>query len=172
VRPGLIVGPYDPTGRFSYWPHRIARGGEVLAPGRRDDSLQFVDVGDLAGWIVRATENERAGTFNATGRTIPFGTLLDECQRVAGSDASFTWVPNDWLLAAGVEEWMGIPLWIASPGWKAANRVAIDRAVAAGLAFRPLADTVRATLEHASLVDGVGPSPGREAALLAGWHGR
>jgi nucleoside-diphosphate-sugar epimerase len=172
VRPGLIVGPYDPTGRFSYWPHRVARGGEVLAPGRPDDSLQFVDVGDLADWIVRSTENELAGTFNATGHTMPFHTLLDECQHVTGSDASFTWVASDWLLAAGVEEWMGIPLWIASPGWEAANRVAIDRAVAAGLGFRPLEDTVRATVAHASTVDGVGPSPEREATLLAQWHGR
>jgi 2'-hydroxyisoflavone reductase len=167
VRPGLIVGPYDPTGRFTYWPHRVARGGEVLAPGSPDDPVQFIDVRDLAAWILQATEDRIGGTFNATGTTMRFEELLDECLRVTGSDARFTWVPSDRLLAEGVEEWMGIPLWIVSPGWEAANRVVIDRAVGAGLAFRPLSDTILGAWEHAEPVDGVGLGPEREHELLA-----
>jgi 2'-hydroxyisoflavone reductase len=166
VRPGLIVGPHDPTGRFSYWPHRIARGGEVLAPGEPSDPVQFVDVRDLAEWIVFGTEAGVSGVFNATGVTMRFDELLDECKRVTGSDARFTWVPSDRLLAAGAEEWMGIPLWIASPGWEAANRVVVDRALAAGLRFRPLAETIRGTLAESAPMDGVGPTLEREWELL------
>jgi 2'-hydroxyisoflavone reductase len=172
VRPGLIVGPHDPTGRFTYWPHRVARGGEVLGPGSPGDPVQFVDVRDLADWIVRATESALSGVFNATGETMAFADLLDECRRVTDSDARFTWVPSDLLLAAGVEEWMGVPLWIATPGWSAANRVDITKAIAAGLAFRPLAETVRGALEDAKPTEAVGLTPEREAALLAQWHGR
>src|SRR5262249_17228185 len=99
VRPGLIVGPHDPTGRFTYWPHRVARGGEVLAPGSPDDPVQFVDVRDLAEWIAKSATSGLAGVFNATGVSFPFATLVDECLRVTASDASFTWVAGDWLLA-------------------------------------------------------------------------
>jgi 2'-hydroxyisoflavone reductase len=173
VRPGLIVGPHDPTGRFTYWPHRVSRGGETLAPGSPQDSVQFIDVRDLADWIVScAAHGETRGTFNATGFRMPFERLLAECRRVTGSDASFTWVASDWLVAAGLEEWMGVPLWIVSPGWEAANRVVVTRAAAAGLTFRPLAETVQATLESAQTVGGVGLAPEREAELLAEWHGR
>lgn len=172
VRPGLIVGPHDPTGRFTYWPHRVARGGEVLAPGTPDDPLQFVDVRDLAEWTVERTASAKGGVFNVTGHTMPFAALLEECRRVTGSDAQFTWVASDWLLAAGIEEWMGIPLWIASPGWEAANRVRVDRALDAGLRFRPLEETVRGALEHARPTDAAGLRPEREAELLAAWHGR
>jgi 2'-hydroxyisoflavone reductase len=172
VRPGLIVGPHDPTGRFTYWPHRVASGGEVLAPGTPDDPLQFIDVRDLAEWTVEQTANALGGIFNVTGHTMQFTALLEECLRVSGSDARFTWVASDWLLAAGVEEWMGIPLWIASPGWDAANRVRIDRALDAGLGFRPLEDTVRGALEQAETTEAAGLHPAREAALLAEWYGR
>jgi 2'-hydroxyisoflavone reductase len=171
VRPGLIVGPHDPTGRFTYWPHRVARGGEILAPGSPGDPVQFIDVRDLAEWIVRATENGAAGTFNATGETMSFAGLLDVCRQASASDALFTWVPSERLLAAGVEEWMGVPLWIASPGWEAANRVDVRRAIAAGLTFRPLPETVLGALQEAGVVDGVGLTPDRESELLADWHG-
>jgi 2'-hydroxyisoflavone reductase len=167
VRPGLIVGPHDPTGRFTYWPHRVARGGDVLAPASPDYPVQFIDVRDLAAWIVRATDAGLNGTFNATGDTMPMGHLLVECARVADSDARFTWVSSDRLLAAGAEEWMGIPLWIASPGWEAVNRVPISKAISAGLTFRALAETIRGALEEARPVEGVGLTAERERELLS-----
>ena len=112
VRPGLIVGPHDPTGRFTYWPHRVAQGGEVLAPGSPDDQVQFIDVRDLAAWIVQATASGVGGTFNATGEPMPFGELLEECRAVSGSDATFTWVDSERLLAEEVGPWMELPLWL------------------------------------------------------------
>jgi nucleoside-diphosphate-sugar epimerase len=167
VRPGLIVGPHDPTGRFTYWPHRVARGGDVLAPASPDYAVQFIDVRDLADWMVRAATDNLDGTYNATGKTMPLGDLLSECIRVTQSDARLVWVPSDRLLEAGAEEWMGVPLWIVSPGWEAVNRVPVAKAVAAGLTFRPLADTIEATLADAEPVDGVGLTPEREQELLS-----
>jgi 2'-hydroxyisoflavone reductase len=172
VRPGLIVGPHDPTDRFTYWPRRVAEGGRVLAPGDPRDPVQFVDVRDLAEWILHASGAGLAGVFNATGETTSFERLLDECLRAAGGDARFVWVPSERLLAAGLEEWMGVPLWIASPGWEAANRVVVAKAVAAGLTFRPLAETIRDTLAWDAVrewprAEGVGLSPERERELLA-----
>lgn len=167
VRPGLIVGPHDPTGRFTYWPHRVARGGDVLAPASPEYAVQFIDVRDLAEWIVRATSGRLGGTYNATGETMPLGDLLAECIRVTGSDARLVWVPSDQLLEAGAEEWMGVPLWIVSPGWEAVNRVSVTKAVEAGLTFRPIADTILGALHEAGLVDGVGLTPERERELLA-----
>ncbi|HEY1367083.1 MAG TPA: NAD-dependent epimerase/dehydratase family protein [Gaiellaceae bacterium] len=171
VRPGLIVGPHDPTDRFTYWPRRVAAGGTVLAPGSPDDPVQFVDVRDLGDWIVRATEAGTSGTLNATGESLPFADLLDECKHVTHSDAEFVWLPSDRLLAAGVEEWMGVPLWVASPGWKALNRVVVAKAVAAGLTFRPLAETIADTLawelhREWPRAEGVGLTPEREQELL------
>jgi nucleoside-diphosphate-sugar epimerase len=171
VRPGLIVGPHDPTDRFTYWPVRIAAGGEVLAPGSPDDPVQFVDVRDLAAWTLDLTERGVGGVLNATGESMPFQRLLEECRAVSGSDARFTWVPSDRLLEAGVEEWMGVPLWIASAGWGAANRVVVGRALEAGLSFRPLAETIRDTLAWNAErewppAEGVGLSGERERELL------
>ena len=167
VRPGLIVGPHDPTGRFTYWPHRVARGGEVLAPASPEYAVQFIDVRDLAEWIVRATSGGLGGTFNATGETMPLGDLLEECIRVTGSDARLAWVPSDKLLEAGVEAVDGVPLWMSRP---AGSREPASRRrgrVAAGLTFRPLADTILGTLDEAEPVDGVGLTPERERELLA-----
>lgn len=172
VRPGLIVGRHDPTDRFTYWPVRVAEGGRVLAPGSPDDPVQFVDVRDLASWILDATERGLPGVYNATGVPVPFGELLDACRSASESDAEFTWVPSERLLAEGVEEWMGLPLWIASPGWQGMNQAVVDRAVAAGLRFRPLEETVRDTLtwhrrREWPPADGVGLSRERERELLA-----
>jgi 2'-hydroxyisoflavone reductase len=162
VRPGLIVGPYDPTGRFTYWPHRIAHGGDVLAPGPPERPTQFVYVRDLADWMVRAIEDDHGGLFNATGVGIPWGELL------AGADV--TWVDDAFLLEHGVGEWIELPLWIADPASTGIHMADVGRALAAGLEFRPLAETLRDTLEHAALVDDGAPE--REAELLAAWHGR
>jgi 2'-hydroxyisoflavone reductase len=151
VRPGLIVGPHDPTDRFSYWPRRISQGGSVLAPGDPSGPLQFIDVRDLARFILLLIEQDHPGTFNATGHVVTFGSFLEACLRSCPSDARLVWVPKDRLLEAGVDPWMGIPLWIAAPGWEAANRVDITRALDAGLTFRPLEETIDA-------VKGPGPS--------------
>ena len=113
VRPGLIVGPHDPTGRFTYWPHRIARGGDVLAPGAPDDPVQLIDVRDLGEWLVRLCEVRTEGVFNAV-RRLTRGELLDACVGATGSDAHLRWIPSERLVEAGVGEWMELPLWIAS----------------------------------------------------------
>jgi 2'-hydroxyisoflavone reductase len=173
VRPGLIVGPHDPTDRFTYWPRRIAAGGEVLAPTPPDAPVQFIDARDLGAWIVHATERSLGGTYNATGEPITFRRLVETCRRVSGSNAEITWVPSARLVEAGVGEWMELPLWIAAPEFAAMQQADISRALAAGLSFRPLEDTIRDTLAwdaertepHA---DGVGLTRERERALLAG----
>jgi 2'-hydroxyisoflavone reductase len=153
VRAGLIVGPHDPTDRFTYWPVRVARGGEVLAPGRPERQVQFVDVRDLADWIVRCAEDRVAGTFNATGPVPPvtMGELLETCRAVSGSDATFTWVDDAFLLANEVGPWMELPLWVPESDPEIASIMAADvsRAVAAGLTFRPVAQTVADTLAWA-----------------------
>jgi 2'-hydroxyisoflavone reductase len=144
VRPGLIVGPHDPTDRFSYWPRRIAQGGKVLAPGDPADPLQFIDVRDLARFMLVLLEQDRPGTFNATGHVVAFGTFLDACLLACPSDAELVWIPSGRLIEAGLDPWMGVPLWIAAAGREAANRVEISRALDAGLTFRPVADTIDA----------------------------
>ena len=157
VRPGLIVGPHDPTGRFTYWPHRLARGGEILAPGPPDRLAQFVDVRDLAEWTIEAVERGLSGVFNATSEGIRWGELL--------AGAEVTWVPDAFLQEREVGEWMELPLWIAGTGL----RVDVGRIVAEGLRTRPLAEILEGAA-GAPAVDGVGLTPEREADLLAAWH--
>jgi len=172
VRPGLIVGPNDPTGRFTYWPHRVARGGEVLAVAPRERPTQFVDVRDLGEWVVDACERGVTGTFNATNDGVGWGELLDACLAVTTSETEITWVSEEFLLENEVGQWMEVPLWLAGPEMKYADRVDVSRAVGEGLRFRPLEDTVRATLEHAETTDSAGLSPERESELLEKWHAR
>jgi 2'-hydroxyisoflavone reductase len=163
VRAGLIVGPHDPTGRFTYWPHRLARGGEVLAPGPPERPVQFVDVRDLAEWIVSASEQQLTGAFNATSEPYSFADV------VAGADV--TWVDDAFLREHGVGEWMELPLWIADePGQERFHEVDTTKAHGAGLRHRPLAETIEATLAEAATVNGVGLSAEREAELLRDWH--
>ena len=173
VRAGLIVGPHDPTGRFTYWPHRVARGGDVLVPGPAWRPVQLVDVRDLAAWIVTAAEERLAGPFNATGPAT-MGAVLDAARRVSGSTARAVEVDDAFLTGQGVGEWMELPLWIdpSNDDWRHFMEVDATRATAAGLTFRPLDDTVAATLADAGLVDGVGLTPGRETELLTAWWSR
>jgi nucleoside-diphosphate-sugar epimerase len=171
VRPGLIVGPHDPTDRFTYWPRRIAAGGRVLAPAPPEAAVQFIDVRDLGAWILHATENHLDGIYNATGETLTFSGLLDECRRVVG-DAEIVWVDPQRLVNAGVGEWLELPLWIVSPEYSATHRVDVSKAVAAGLCFRPLAETIHDTLAWDAErewppAEGVGLTPARERELLA-----
>lgn len=174
VRPGLIVGPHDPTGRFTYWPHRIARGGDVLAPAPSDQPTQFIDVRDLGEWIVSLCERRGGGTFNAAHPGRSWGELLDTCRSVAGTEVTITWVSRDFLVEKEVGQWMELPLWIDGDDPEAAyfDRVAVSRALAAGLSFRPLEETVRGALEEAETTEAAGLAPEREAALLAEWHDR
>jgi 2'-hydroxyisoflavone reductase len=163
VRPGLIVGPRDPTGRFTYWARRLARGGPVLAPGPPERRAQFVDVRDLGEWIVSAAERGVSGTFNATNEGVPWGELL------AGADV--VWVNDEFLREQGVGEWMELPLWIGSPEWRGMHEADVTRALAEGLRFRPVVETL-AGAAGAPAVDGVGLTPGREAELLEAWRAR
>ena len=169
IRAGLLVGAHDPTGRFTYWPHRVARGGEVLAPRPPERRVQFVDVRDLAGWMLDLAERRVAGTFNATHPGRPWGELLETSRDVAGSDASFTWVPDAFLAEHEVGEWMELPLWIHDPHWVGMHMADVARATEAGLSFRPLEETVREALELAEPTDEAGLSPQREAELLSAW---
>jgi 2'-hydroxyisoflavone reductase len=172
VRPGLIVGPHDPTGRFTYWPHRVAHGGDVAAPAPREERVQFVDVRDLAEWIVGLCERRESGAFNAVNEGVPWAELLETCRQVSSSDARFVWIDGVFLLEQGVEQWMGLPMWIHDEEDKGLHRADVSRATAAGLTFRPLADTVRATLELAEPTEEAGLSPEREGKVLAAWKGR
>jgi 2'-hydroxyisoflavone reductase len=151
VRPGLIVGPYDPTGRFTYWPRRIDAGGRVLAPGRPERPVQFIDARDLAGWLVRLTEQRVAGVFHATGpqTTLTMGQFLDECVRIAGSGAELAWIPDDGIRAAGIEGWTELPLWVPEDDPEAGGIFEADnrRALGQGLTLRPAAETIRDTLQ-------------------------
>jgi 2'-hydroxyisoflavone reductase len=177
VRPGLIVGPCDPTDRFTYWPQRVARGGEMLAPGRAGFPIQFIDARDLAAWTLTMTEQGQMGTFNATGpdHTLTMGELLDESQRASGSDASLTWVPDAFLVEAGAEGWSELPLWVSEAEAPGLSNVNCAKAYTAGLSFRPLAETVRDTLAWAATRPQdyqmkAGLAPEKEAEILAAWH--
>lgn len=176
IRPGLIVGPYDPTDRFTYWPHRVAQGGEVLAPGRPERQIQIIDARDLADWTLRMVEAGHTGVYHATGPddALTMGRLLETCKAIGKSDARFAWVSESCLLEAGVTPWMELPLWIpesdaSTTGFLRAN---VSKAISAGLTFRPLTETVQDTLawDTARPADRewrAGLKPERERQLLA-----
>lgn len=181
IRPGLIVGPFDPTDRFSYWPIRISDGGEVLAPGDPDRQVQVIDARDLANWTVDCVERGTTGTFNATGPAtrLTMREMLEACREGTASDATFTWVDESFLEAEGVGPWMEAPLWLpaSDTDTRGMLAVSIDRAVNAGLTFRPLAETARDTLAwHRSRPAGTqlkaGLQPEREHELLEKWRAR
>ncbi len=170
VRAGLIVGPHDPTGRFTYWPQRIARGDEVLVPGTPERPVQLIDVRDLGEWIVRSAETGLSGAFNVTSPPFPMRELLACCEGAA----AFTHVDERWLVERGVGPWVELPLWIPTydRDWRCFMQTDVSKAVAAELTFRPLEQTARGALEHAEVVEGVGLTPEREAQLLKEWRSR
>jgi 2'-hydroxyisoflavone reductase len=180
VRPGLIVGPGDLSDRFSYWPVRIDRGGEVLAPGTPNDPVQYVDARDLGEWMIRLAENKTLGTFNATGPKAPttIGEMLYGIKAVTTSGAQFTWVPAEFLGANQVRAWSDMPVWVPPVGRTAGfARVICTKAYNAGLTFRPLAETAQSTLAWYRTRPAAeqekaraGLAPDREVAVLAAWH--
>jgi len=179
IRPGLIVGRYDPTDRFTYWPVRVARGGEVLAPDNPELPAQVIDVRDLAEWNIRMAEERKTGVYNATGPEKPFalGKLLDESRKISGSDATFTWVPEEFLLEKEVGPWMELPMWIPSNMegiGQGLMQVSVAKAVQDGLSFRPLEDTIQDTLAFAAARPAdhewrAGMKPERESEILKAW---
>jgi 2'-hydroxyisoflavone reductase len=174
VRPGLIVGPYDTTDRFTYWPARVARGGEVLAPDAPDVVTRFVDARDLAACVVRMAESAARGAFDVLGAAgVTMGDVLSACLRVAASDATLTWVDEGFLLDQKVAPWSELPLWLPL-AFAALFGGSDDRAKVHGLSFRPLVETVRDVLEW-DLARPAGPrqnglDPRRESELLAIFH--
>jgi 2'-hydroxyisoflavone reductase len=180
IRPGLIVGPHDYTDRFTYWVERVARGREVLAPGRPDHYVQFIDARDLAEWTVNMAERKEAGVYNANGfpHELTMERLLNECKMASDSDAAFTWVSEDFLLNEKVAPWSELPLWMpeeAAPHLKGFMFVSSSKAVAAGLTFRPLSTTIKETLSwwETDCPDQAleaGLDRDKEQELLRKWH--
>lgn len=182
-RPGLIVGPHDPTGRFTYWIRRIDEGGRVLAPGRRDRPIQIIDARDLAEWCLQMAEDKVNAVFNAVGpqSTLTMGQFLDQCLEASQSGARLEWLTDEQVLAGGIEGWTELPLWIAENDIEAGgifygdNRRATDQ----GLGFRPLAQTIRDTRDWSRATGTVKQSPllvqtlssGKEQATLARFAG-
>jgi 2'-hydroxyisoflavone reductase len=176
VRPGLISGPHDPTDRFTYWPRRVAAGGEVLAPDRPERQVQFIDVRDLAAWMVKMAADQQTGTYNATGPEyeLRMGTFLDECEAVGGGEARIIWVSEEFLEQNGVEPFTEMPLWVPR---EYAGMLEVDcgRAIGAGLTFRPVSETIRDVLqwdsERVDVELAAGLDPERERELLSAWRG-
>jgi 2'-hydroxyisoflavone reductase len=178
IRAGLIVGPHDYSDRFTYWVRRIAHGGDVLAPGHPDRPVQIIDARDLAGWIVRMAEECQTGIFNATGPDyrLTMRRMLEECRDTSGSQARFVWISDQFLKEAEVAGWSEVPLWLPEEHILA-NFFSVNcsRALASGLTFRTLADTIRATLawdstrpQDAGLRNGLKRE--RETELLQSWQ--
>lgn len=181
IRPGLIVGPGDPTDRFTYWPLRVDRGGEILAPGDGSAPVQVIDVRDLTRFIVGTAEAGTYGIYNATGPRTPYSMagFLHGIRAVTGGEVEFVWVPADFLLEAGVSPWSEMTVWFPPGPTEGLLAVSVERAVEAGLTFRPLADTTRDTLQwfrslpaerQAEPMAGVPAELERE--VLEAWHRR
>ncbi|MCR1781103.1 NAD-dependent epimerase/dehydratase family protein [Nocardioides carbamazepini] len=174
VRPGLIVGPGDPSGRLAYWARRSTSTGEVLAPGDPADLVQVIDVRDLAAWIVTLAEERTGGTYDAVGPALPVGDLLAACL----PDADLVWVDQDFLEAEGVEPWSGpdsVPVWLPRPAYDGMLAHDAAPALAAGLTPRPVDATTRDTrawldADPAARITGI--TIEREADLLARWRDR
>lgn len=152
IRPGLIVGPHDPTDRFTYWPVRVARGGDVLAPQKPEAPIQVIDVRDLADFTIKLIQDNAWGVYNATGPDyeLTIGKLLEVSKQVSGSDANFKWASIEFMNQNKVEAWSDMPTWVPDDeegiGF---SRIDVSKAIGAGLRFRPLEDTVHDTLEWA-----------------------
>jgi len=178
IRPGLIVGPRDNTDRFTYWPVRIDEGGEVLAPGKPSDLTQYIDVRDLARFMVHCLEQKLAEPYNVVRNPMPFGDLLSACVETIDSDAELTWVPADFLAEHDVQAWRDVPAWADSDSALAGSLTwSADKALSAGLRISPVENTIRDTLAWFRSLPGerqeglrAGLSAEKEASVLAAWH--
>ncbi len=177
IRPGLIVGPHDYSDRFTYWPHRMAQGGEVLAPGWPNDPVQLIDVRDLAEWTLRMIEARQTGIYNATGPEQPatMQEVLEVCKAASRNDAHLTWVDESFLLEAGAVPWSQIPFWLPDKEYIGHQTIDCQKALAAGLTFRPLLQTARDTLawslqRPADIHWEAGLAREDEARFLQAWH--
>jgi 2'-hydroxyisoflavone reductase len=176
-RAGLIAGPEDPTGRFTYWPARLARGGDVLVPAASDDAVQLIDVRDLARWIVHAAQVGLTGVFDAIGPPARRGDFLAQCAEAVRADCRFAWADRAFLEANDVKRWAGprsLPLWLPLPEFAGFLTRDTSPAHAAGLTLRPLVDTARDTLRWVRATGGPisGLTADEERAVLAAWHAR
>ena len=177
IRPGLIVGPHDPTDRFTYWPHRIARGGAVIAPGNPDRRVQIIDARDLAEWTLRMVEAGRTGVFNATGPDyqLTMRMVVDASLAASGSEAEIVWVGEEFLLERNVAPWIDLPLWLPdTPEYAGFDAVDCRKAFSEGLTFRSVQETVADTLSwDRTLPEDRGLRAGitreRESELLREW---
>ncbi|GGW40145.1 reductase [Streptomyces lucensis JCM 4490] len=171
VRAGLILGPYENVGRLPWWLTRIARGGPVLAPGPRDLAVQFIDVRDLAAWILGAVERHSGGPYDLTGPPghTTMGELLEACVRVTGADAELRWTAPEVVAQAGIEPWTQLPVWVPPGGelYDSVHRTDVSRALAAGLVCRPAGETVADTWRWLTRIGGTAPQrPDRAAPGL------
>jgi 2'-hydroxyisoflavone reductase len=175
VRPGLVVGPFDPTDRFTYWPDRIAKGGEIIAPDVPEAPMQFIDARDLADFTLHASESNTDGIFHATSPVMAMQTILETCKTVTGANANIHYLAGKFLLEHNVNPWMGpdsLPLWLGNDPTEAGfSQLNINKALEAGLKIRPLEQTVRDTLAWANTRGSdhewkSGLSPKRETELL------
>ncbi|MEO7351106.1 MAG: epimerase [Marmoricola sp.] len=175
VRPGLIVGPDDPSGRFSYWPERLAEGGDVLAPESPDRGTQAIDVRDLAAWIVTCAERQLTGVYDATGPVMRLGDLVDEVVTAVGGKAQLVWASADFLLERDVAYWSGprsLPLWLPED-CRGMTSHDVSAAIAAGLTTRPMGETAVDTLawlRSTRNAPRTGLSRAEEQDLLDDWH--
>ncbi|HKV58277.1 MAG TPA: NAD-dependent epimerase/dehydratase family protein [Ktedonobacteraceae bacterium] len=174
IRPGYIVGPYDPTDRFTYWPFRIAQSGEVAAPGKSESPVQFIDVRDLTEWLIRMSEQAKAGTYNATGPDymLTMQRFLETCKGATRSDARLTWLSESFIFERNLEA--DFPIWTPT-GERGGSMVDCAKAIADGLTFRPLEDTIQATIawneaRPEGFTERAGISREREVALLEEWR--
>jgi 2'-hydroxyisoflavone reductase len=180
LRPGLLVGPNDPSGRFTYWPRRIGAGGEVLAPGDATMPVEFIDARDAAAWMLRCAESRVTGVLNMTGPAGPLtmGVFLDACRAALNPRAALRWVPEPFLLAQGATPWTEIPLWVPAADGGGVMSIDITAALGRGLCFRPMEETIRDTFDWdaaggpAALAGRgkAGLDPDKERAWLAAWR--
>lgn len=183
IRAGLLVGPFDYTDRLPYWVQRIEQGGKVMVPGHPDRPVQLIDIKDLATWVFNMAEIRKAGTFNLTGPDyeLTMAELLNTCKAVTNSDAEFVWADEQFVLEHKIQPWTEMPLWIPEhfpleeekEPWKGSFRISIEKAVAAGLSFRPLEDTIhdvyRWEMDRQDTVRKAGISRDKEQELLKTW---